>query len=310
MSLIFGYSIMSLLAFCHAPSLGAQLGAAPHNLEAMGDAGVDFGGYVIDREVGRGGHATVYRAHHRTDPVAPVALKVIDESHRTPAEQERLKREFAFAGALDHPNIVTVYRHGPFWLAMQFVEGGNVTRLHTLEDRLAALAQIADALDYAHHRGIVHCDVKPANILISGDFGRAGAVLIDFGSAHAVVDDVWHRQRNPEVSLPYTAPEILRGKAPSAATDEYALACTAVELLTGAPPFPAQSAAELVDAHLRLLPPPISDTLDWASRAVDGVMERAMAKFPARRYESCAEFVEELSRALSSHSENSAHSET
>jgi len=273
----------------------------------MGEAGGDIGGYLIDRDVGRGGHATVYLAHPcdpHVDPAAPVALKVLDESHRTPAEQARLNREFEFARALDHPNVVTVYRHGPFWLAMQFVDGGKSTGLQTVPDRLAALTQIADALDYAHHRGIVHCDVKPANILIPADFPRTGAVLTDFGSAHAVVEDVWARLRrprdsgNPEVSLPYTAPEILCGKAPSAATDEYALACTAVELLTGAPPFPAPSAAELVDAHLRRLPPPISNAFGPASRALDVVVERAMAKLPARRYGSCTEFVEQLSRVL------------
>ncbi|NDJ89590.1 serine/threonine-protein kinase [Mycolicibacter kumamotonensis] len=273
----------------------------------MGEAGGDIGGYLIDREVGRGGHATVYLAHPcdpHVDPAAPVALKVLDESHCTPAEQARLNREFEFARALDHPNVVTVYRHGPFWLAMQFVDGGKSTGLQTVPDRLAALAQIADALDYAHHRGIVHCDVKPANILIPADFPRTGAVLTDFGSAHAVVEDVWARLRrprdsgNPEVSLPYTAPEILCGKSPSAATDEYALACTAVELLTGAPPFPAPSAAELVDAHLRRLPPPISNAFGPASRALDVVVERAMAKLPARRYGSCTEFVEQLSRVL------------
>lgn len=264
----------------------------------MGDAGGDFGGYLIDREIGRGGHATVFQAHHWHDPELAVALKILDESHHTPAEQARLDREFEFARMLDHPHIVTVYRHGPFWLAMQYVDGGKATRLAGLDDQLTALAQIAAALDHAHHSGIVHADVKPANILVPEDFPRTGAVLTDFGSAHAVVEDVWRRQRNPEVSLPYTAPEILCGKAPSAATDQYALACTAVELLTGAPPFRADTAAELVDAHLRRLPPPVSATFGSASRALDVVVQRAMAKLPDRRYDSCTEFVEQLSRVL------------
>lgn len=268
------------------------------------NAAGDYGGYLIEREIGRGGHAGVYLAHHPSSRDVPVALKVLDESHRSPAEQRRLEREFGFASALKHPHIVAVYRHGPFWLAMQYVDGGKATGLRALQDRLAALTQIATALDYAHRRGIVHSDVKPANILIHADFGRAGAVLTDFGAAHAVVEDVWHRPGHfghPEVSLPYTAPEILQGKAPSAATDEYALACTAVELLTGAPPFPTQSAADLAEAHLRLLPPPLSDTLGPAARAADVVVQRALTKFPARRYESCADFVEELSRALLPH---------
>lgn len=268
----------------------------------MTSAGVGYGGYLIDYEVGRGGHACVYRAHHPSRPERAVALKVLDEAHRSPAEQDRLAWEFEFARAVKHPHIVAVYRHGPFWLAMQYVDGGKATGLRTLGDRLAALTQIADALDYAHRQGIVHSDVKPANILIYADFDRAGAVLTDFGAAHAVVDDVWHRHSgNPEVSLPYAAPEILRGKAPSAASDQYALACTAVELLTGAPPFPARSAADLADAHLRLLPPPMSDTLGPTARAADVVVRRALAKFPARRYESCADFASELSRALLSH---------
>ncbi|ORV45711.1 protein kinase [Mycolicibacter engbaekii] len=267
----------------------------------MTGAGVGYGGYVIDREVGRGGHAAVYRAHDPGSPAPPVALKVLDETHRSPAQQARLSREFAFASALKHPHIVAVYRHGPFWLAMQYVDGGKATGLRTLTDRLTALAQVAAALDYAHRRGIVHGDVKPANILIPADFGHAGAVLTDFGEAHAVVDDVRHRPRHSgalEVSLPYTAPEILHGKAPSAATDEYALACTAVELLTGAPPFTARDAADLADAHLRLLAPALSASLGPGARAADVVVQRALAKFPASRYDSCAEFCAELSRAL------------
>ncbi|MEB3023590.1 serine/threonine-protein kinase [[Mycobacterium] crassicus] len=265
----------------------------------MGEADSDFGGYLINREVGRGGSAIVYQAHHHNDPTVPVALKILNQTHRTPAWQARLGREFDFAGALHHPNIVRMYRHGPFWLAMQFIDGGRSARLGTLANRLAALTQIADALDYAHQAGIVHCDVKPANILVADDFPHSPAVLTDFGTAHAVVEDVWRRrQHNPEVSLPYTAPEILLGKAPSAATDEYALACTAVELLTGAPPFTADNAAELVDAHLRQLPPPLTGMVGSTARAVDLVVERAMAKYPARRYESCTEFVDELSRAI------------
>lgn len=289
MSLIFCYSIMLLSVFGHG-------GGTRHNLAGMG---AGFGGYRIIREVGRGGSAVVYQAQSpEGDQCPPVALKVLAESHRTALWRTRLDREFEFASELNHPGIVRMYRHGPFWLAMQFLGGGPLTRLRATGDRLAALAQVAAALDYAHHRGIVHGDVKPTNILLPHNFPRSGAVLTDFGSAHAVVDDVNRCQPNPEVSLPYTAPEILLGKAPSAATDEYALACTAVELFTGSPPFVADDAAELVDAHLRHLPPALPGTFGAATRGVDLVVERAMAKYPARRYDSCTEFVAELSRAL------------
>lgn len=266
----------------------------------MGAADGDFGDYVVDRELGRGGHATVYRAHRPADPQRAVALKVLDARHRTPAEQTRLDREFDFAHALAHPHIVTVYDRGSHWLAMQFIDGGKSTRLHSLDDQLSALAQIADALDYVHRSGIVHCDVKPANILVAADFPPGGAVLTDFGTAHAVVENVRNRQKHREVSLPYVSPEVLLGKSPTAASDEYALACTATELLTGTTPFPPRSAEDLVDAHLHRPPPTMSREFGWLPRAFDTVLSRAIAKIPAARYGSCTEFVEQLSRVMAS----------
>lgn len=255
----------------------------------------EYGGYLVDGEVGRGGHATVYRAGRAGAPRPAVALKVLDAAHRTPGGQDRLRREFEVAHALTHPHIVTMYEHGPHWLAMELLDGGDAADLPTVTDRLTALAQIADALDYTHHSGVVHCDVKPANILMSP---RGRAVLIDFGVAHPVVDDVWRRQRRPEVSLPYTAPEVLVGRAPSAASDQYALACTAVELLTGRPPFTGASAVDLIDAHLHRTPPALSRVLDWLPRSFDIVLGRAIAKLPESRYDSCTEFVANLTRVL------------
>lgn len=266
----------------------------------MVGAGETLDGYVIDREIGRGGHATVYQAHAARHPGRPVALKVLDAHRRGPAEQARLHREFRLAHRLHHSHIVAMYEHGDFWLAMQFVDGGKSTRLQSQTDRLATLAQIADALDYLHGEGIVHSDVKPANILVAKDFSRGGSCLIDFSVAHAVVDNVFRRPKDLQASLSYAAPEMLRGHAPTAATDEYALACTAVELLTGAPPFDADTSTELVRAHLRGIPPRISHTVSWASRALDTVIARAMARDPEVRYQCCSEFVEHLSRVLES----------
>ncbi|MGH3959079.1 serine/threonine-protein kinase [Mycobacterium sp.] len=264
----------------------------------MVDAAGEIRGYVLDREAGRGGHATVYRGHKAGEPDQPVALKVLGADHRRPAELARLNREFEFAHRLSHPHIITVYEHGPFWLAMQFVDGGKSTHLQRVTDQLAALRQIADALDYVHGQGIVHGDVKPANILVAKDFSRSGACLIDFGVAHAVVDDVFRRPKDVQASLPYAAPEVLCGRAPTAATDEYALACSAVELLTGAPPFAADNSTELVNAHLRGIPPRISHDVSWASRAFDTVVARAMARDSEVRYQSCTELVEHVTRAM------------
>ena len=167
-----------------------------------------------------------------------------------------------------------MYRRGEGWLTMQLVDGGTAAELDQLDDRLTAMNQIADALDYVHSRGIVHCDVKPSNVLVYKDFSHAGSVLTDFGVAYAVAED-WSKRPQPLVaSLPYLAPEMLRGRPPAAATDEYALACTTVELVTGAPPFVAGDAAALAQAQLNRPPPYPSRTLggcragstEWSAR--------------------------------------------
>src|SRR6185295_12665524 len=134
------------------------------------------------------------------------------------------------------------------------------------------------ALDHAHQRGIVHCDVKPSNILVSLPFSIHGAVLIDFGVAHAVAEEVGHR--------------------PSAATDEYALACTAFELNTGSTPFTATTPMGLIDQQLHSPPPKLSRRVAWLPHAFDSIMSKALAKSPDSRYESCSEFISLITRAL------------
>jgi serine/threonine-protein kinase len=257
-----------------------------------------FEGYVIDAALGHGGYATVFRAHDAAAPDNVVALKILDEHHREPAQIAQLQREFDFAHRLEHPHIIKVYENGPGWLAMELIDGGTVTKLQGLPDRLAALAQIAGALDYAHRRGVVHCDVKPSNILVSLPFSNRGAVLIDFGVAHALAEAVGRRPAHIEASLPYSAPELLRGHAPEAATDEYALACTAFELITGSPPFTATTSMRLVDEHLHAQPPRLSRKIEWLPHAFDSIMSKALAKNPDNRYESCTEFITLITRAL------------
>ena len=143
----------------------------------------------------------------------------------------------------------------------------------------------------------MHCDVKPSNILVSQDFSRA--VLIDFGIAYAVAETVGWHATHIEASLPYTAPELLRGRPPSALTDQYALACTAVELLLGASPYSgANTWMALVDAHLNRPVPSYSHKIAWVPRLFDSWLHRALAKIPESRYDSCAELVEQLRRVL------------
>lgn len=257
-----------------------------------------FEGYVVEAVLGHGGSATVYQAHHSAGPDRAVALKVLDERHRHQAQLERLRREFEFAHQLDHAHIVRMYERGPGWLSMELVPGGTAAKLSTLPDRLAALSQIADALDYTHNRGIVHCDVKPSNILVHPDFSQNGAVLIDFGVALSITSDIGYHATHIEASLPYSAPELLTGHAPSEATDEYALACTAVELITGSPPFTATTQLGLIKAHLSSTPPRRSREITWLPRVFDSILAKAMSKSPQNRYQSCREFVSLITRAL------------
>lgn len=275
-------------------------------------------GYAVDDIVGRGGWAVVYRA--RDSGGHAVALKVLNETHREPAHCERLRREFEFARRAEHRNVVKVFAAGPNWLAMELVGGGPVTGLATRTDQVTALGQLAAALDHTHRLGIVHCDVKPANVLIDHPFARA--VLIDFGVAHSLAEDVaarlgadatgrltldparriTHQSAAPrpqvQASLPYSAPELITGRAPSAATDQYALACTAMEILTGSPPFAASTAVKMIEQQLDSPPPRISARADGIPHVMDAIFAKALAKDPDRRYGSCAEFVGLLANAL------------
>nr|WP_205267731.1 serine/threonine-protein kinase [Mycolicibacterium sphagni] len=259
-------------------------------------------GYIVDRVLGQGGSSAVYLAHVESDPHNAFALKVLHEDHAGAEALERLQHEFSVADGLRHEHIVRVCGHGPSWLAMEYVDGGNSIALESLADRLVALAQVADALDYAHGQGISHCDVKPTNILVFKDFVRRGAVLIDFGIASGIDGRSAVASCQPayfQGSLPFVAPELLIGRAPSAQTDEYELACTAVSLITGAPPFPATTAVQLMDAHLRRPPPRISRRMSWIPGAFDSILSKAMAKRPEDRYQTCSEFVHLITRVLS-----------
>lgn len=293
------------LVFAPKVCQGSQTGPAPQvndvfrpyaqRVLASGDR---YQEYVIDGAVGHGGSAVVYRAHCAEQPAMTVALKVLDAHHQDPGHLSRLQREYDFANRVKHPHVVTMLDCGPGWLAMELIGGGCVTKLTARSDVLAALLQIAEALDHTHREGVVHCDVKPTNILVAEDFSVRGAILIDFGVARNVADNVGHRPTHVEASLPYSAPEVLRGHAATPAADEYALACTVVELLTGTTPFTAYTAMGLIDEHLNSPVPHFSRRIDWMPRAFDSILAKAMAKDPDNRYDSCGEFIGLVIRVL------------
>jgi serine/threonine protein kinase len=266
--------------------------------QAVLAAGDRYQEYIVDGAVGHGGSAVVYRAHCAAEPARTVALKVLDERHHDPDHLSRLQREFDFANRVKHPHVVTMLGCGPGWLAMELIGGGSVKKLTERSDVLAALLQISEALDHTHREGVVHCDVKPANILVAEDFSVGGAILIDFGVARNLAEHVAHRPTHVEASLPYGAPEVLRGHPATPAADEYALACTTVELLTGATPFTAHTAMGLMDDQLNSPVPKLSRRFDWMPRAFDSILAKAMAKDPELRYGTCGEFIALVIRVL------------
>jgi serine/threonine protein kinase len=293
------------LVFAPKVCQGSQTGPAPNvndvvrpRVEATLAAGDRFQDFVIDRAIGHGGSAVVYRATGVAPPARAVALKVLDAHHLDPDHLHRMEREFDFANRVKHPHVVTMFGHGLGWLAMELITGGSVSTLTARSDVLAALQHIAEALDYCHREGVVHCDVKPSNILVAEDFSVDGAILIDFGVARSLTDHVGQHPTHVEASLPYVAPEVLRGARPTPAVDEYALACTTVELLTGATPFTAHTKMRLIDDHLNSPVPRLSRRIDWMPRAFDSILAKAMAKDPDNRYDSCGEFIGLVIRVL------------
>jgi hypothetical protein len=257
--------------------------------------GVLFGGYRIEALAGRGGMGVVYRA---TDLSLsrPVALKLIaPELAQDAAFRERFLREPRIAASLDHPGVVPIYeageRDGQLYLAMRWVEGSDLRQLLRRDGPLSPevtvrlLSQVAEALDAAHRRGLVHRDVKPANILVDDD---GHTYLGDFGiSGQAGAD------RRMAGTLDYLAPEQIRGEDLDGGADQFALGCVLYECLTGAPPFRRETEAEALWAHLREPAPPLR-----AHPALDPVIERAVAKERDARYPDCQEMVRAAAAAL------------
>ncbi|EGD56228.1 serine/threonine protein kinase-like protein [Gordonia neofelifaecis NRRL B-59395] len=252
----------------------------------------------------------VYLAAHPRLPRQD-ALKVLPaELTGDPTYRARFTREADLASQLDHPSIVSVYDRGEFrgqlWIAMKYIPGSDVDRLlqtaHVLDVDTACevVGAVADALDYAHSRGMLHRDVKPANILVDESTpSRRKVYLTDFGIARATTSDTALTAANLTVgSIQYSSPEQLRGGELDGRTDQYALACTAFRLLTGRAPFPLATPTAIINAHLTAPAPSATAVLPTLAPAVDIVLARAMDKDPGQRYGSCREFAADLDGAL------------
>ena len=269
-------------------------------------------GYRLEEQIGQGGMAVVFRAYDpRLDRY--VALKImapglaLDDAFR-----QRFIRESRAAAAVDDPHIIPVFEageeRGVLFIAMRFVRGGDVRSLLDREGPLSPrrateiISQVASALDSAHARGLVHRDVKPANMLLdaSADTDRPDHVyLSDFGLTKTALAATGLTSTGQFLgTLDYVAPEQIEGRPVDGRTDLYALACASFELLTGAPPFRRDQGMAVMYAQVSESPPLLSSRRPDLPRAADAIMNRALAKSPADRYASCRDFAAALRRVF------------
>ncbi|GAB0105503.1 hypothetical protein JMUB6875_44820 [Nocardia sp. JMUB6875] len=266
----------------------------------MFDVGTVFAGYRIERRLGSGGMGTVFLAKHPRLPRMD-ALKVLSDAHHGDEEfRARFLREAELAARLQHPNLVAVRdrgeQDGRLWIAMQYVDGQDLAELirggPTVippPRMLHILTETARGLDEIHRAGLLHRDVKPANILVAAQPGAPDRVLVtDFGVARPA-DDSATIGDDGEITatLAYAAPEQLSGQVLDHRVDVYALGCTLFEMLTASIPFPRASTGAMIYAHLHEPPPRPSELNPRIPAAFDAVIATALAKDPNLRYQSC-----------------------
>lgn len=270
-----------------------------------------FAGYVIDRQLGRGGMGSVYLAKHPRLP-RMTALKLLNREMFFDKEvRARFEREADLVARLDHPNIVTVYDRGledeQLWISMQYIDGIDAASVDPQklppERAVQIIAETASALDYAHGMGVMHRDVKPANILLARSTGGRGerVYLTDFGIAR-LRDDTGHLTQTGTftATLAYASPEQLTGADLDHRSDQYSLACSLYWLLTGNGPFTSTNPAGVIQGHLQSPPPSLNAARPELPPALDVVLAKAMAKRPDDRFTSCSEFAEAAKQALTS----------
>jgi serine/threonine protein kinase, bacterial len=270
-----------------------------------------FAGYTIVRRLGAGGMGEIYLARHPRLPRRD-ALKVLSPEVTNDTEyRERFIREADIAAALWHPHIVTVHDRGEcqgqLWISMDYIDGTDAA--HLLAERyphgmppdevIRIVTAVADALDYAHQRQLLHRDVKPANILLAHpDSGDEWVMLADFGIARWVDDSSGLTATNMTVgTVAYAAPEQLMGKDIDGRADQYALAATAFHLLTGTPLFQHSNPAVVISQHLSAVPPAIGSRRPELSE-LGPVFSKALAKLPEERFDRCLDFVHALEHRI------------
>ena len=254
-------------------------------------------GYRLEEEVGQGATSVVYRATHiRLGRAA--ALKLLTPALGDADFSDRFVRESRLAASLQHPNIVPIFdageEDGVLFIAMAYVPEGDLGAALRedgkleLRRALRVAAQIADALDVAHSHGLVHRDVKPANVLVTSD---DRVLLTDFGAVKEARAPKLTRTGGFLGTVDYAAPEQIEGAAVDARADVYSLTCVLWECLTGTPPFRRSSEFATLYAHLNDPPPELRSRRPDLPSALENVLSRGLAKSPVDRYGSCGELV-------------------
>ncbi|MDO3645905.1 protein kinase domain-containing protein [Nocardia mangyaensis] len=277
----------------------------------MLENGEVFAGFTVERLLGQGGMGTVYLARHpRLDRLT--ALKLLNRDLFADERiRARFEREADLAAGLDHPGIVTVYDRGTegdqLWISMQYVDGVDAATVDPMtlppERAVQIVEGVADALDFAHERGVLHRDVKPANILLARSSGGQGerVFLTDFGIARLRADSTHLTQQGMfTATLAYASPEQMTGAELDHRSDQYSLACALYWMFTGVAPFDSPDPNEIIHGTLYLGPPPLALRRTGLPPVMDAVLAAAMAKHPAARFNSCAAFATAARQALTS----------
>ena len=286
---------------------GASLGTISRMPLANGDY---FAGYQILRPLGFGGMGEVYLVAHPRLPRHD-ALKILPAEMSVDSEfRARFNREAELAATLYNPHIVGIHDRGEFegqlWISMDHIDGpdaGKLLREHyptgmPAADVVEIVSAVADALDYAHGRGLLHRDIKPPNILLTRpDRGRRRVLLADFGIARNAAEVSGLTDTNVTLgTVNYAAPEQLTGAVIDGRADQYGLAATAYHLLTGSPMFGASNPAVVIGRHLNSPPPRLSDVRPDLA-ALDPVLAKALSKHPYERFQTCTDFANALGHA-------------